>query len=436
MIPADPTWAAARAVDPVVQRYRALFALLDWSVVPERDAGRPWPGSPPHPRAAYIKALLVKLIEGKPYITELRTYLVEHPLLVLELGFRPVPDPAHPLGFDPIRTVPCDRWLRHQQQRMALPPLAALLADSVGRLLAEAPGFATTVAVDVTHLYAWVRENNPRESVPHRYDPARQPRGDPDCRLGVKARTNREERAANPATPAKEWLWGYGSGVVTAIDPTYGEAVVADWTQPFDRQDVTYFAPLYPQAVRRLGAHPPRVAADAAFDAWHVYQPWAEHGGLAAIPLNRRGHAPVPRTAAGEPICPRGLVMAPGYAFTHEDGYPARRHGCPLLRPSPTGASCNHPQFATGGCVTTVNLAPGGRLRVATDRTGDAYRALYRQRTAAERINSQAKALGLARPRVRRRAAVERLCTLTYLVINLRALQRIRAEKAANPPLC
>ncbi len=38
-----------RAHDPVVQRYRACFALLDWRQVPERDARRAWPGRPPHP---------------------------------------------------------------------------------------------------------------------------------------------------------------------------------------------------------------------------------------------------------------------------------------------------------------------------------------------------------------------------------------------------
>ena len=109
--------SASGDADPVVQRYRAFFALLDWSVVPERDPRRPWPGTPPHPAAAYVKALLVKLCEGKPFVTDLRTFLVEHPLLVLELGFRPVPlIRAAPYGFAVGRTVPGDRWLRHQQQ--------------------------------------------------------------------------------------------------------------------------------------------------------------------------------------------------------------------------------------------------------------------------------------------------------------------------------
>jgi hypothetical protein len=51
--------------DAVVQHYRSFFALLDWTHIPERALERPWPGGRPHPEAAYVKALLVKLCEQK-----------------------------------------------------------------------------------------------------------------------------------------------------------------------------------------------------------------------------------------------------------------------------------------------------------------------------------------------------------------------------------
>src|SRR4051794_11594265 len=92
--------ALMREHDPVVQRYRAFFALLDWSQIPERDETRQWPGSPPHPEVAYVKALLIKLCEHKAYISHLRSFLVDHPLLVMDLGFRLVPDPTQLYRFD------------------------------------------------------------------------------------------------------------------------------------------------------------------------------------------------------------------------------------------------------------------------------------------------------------------------------------------------
>ena len=63
-----------------------FFALLDWSQVSERDESKPWPGSQPHPDKAYVKALLVKKYEKFDYVTDLRRFLVNHPLLVLEIG--------------------------------------------------------------------------------------------------------------------------------------------------------------------------------------------------------------------------------------------------------------------------------------------------------------------------------------------------------------
>jgi hypothetical protein len=311
--------AGVLADDPVVHRYRAFFALLDWQQVPERAASRPWPGRPPHPTAAYVKAMLVKLCEGKASITQLRTFLVEHPPLVLELGFRPVPDPTQPSGFDVERTVPCARWLRHQQQTLDRAVLQALLRGTVRALLAEIPGRGTTVAVDVKHIYAWVRENNPKAGLTDRYNPDRQPRGDPQCRLGVKRRTN-QECADGAGKQRPEYVWGYGTGLVSATVPRYGDVVLAETTQPFNEHDITYYHPLYQQTVATLGFRPTNVAADAAFDAWHIYQTCAEVGGIAAIPLNTRGQPPPDRDAQGLPRCARGLSMVPTSQFDHEDG--------------------------------------------------------------------------------------------------------------------
>jgi hypothetical protein len=432
-IPPSPQRPTAPAVDPVVARYRAFFALLDWSQVPERDPQRPWPGRPPQPRAAYIKALLVKVCEHHAYITHLRTFLLEHPALVVELGFGLGADPTAPWGFDVQRTVPSARWLRHQQQHLADGVLRTLLAATVRALQAEIPELGTTVAVDVKHIYAWVQENNPKAYVAPRYDPQRQPRGDPDCRLGVKRRLNQD--GPRGPTGAKELLWGYGTGLVSATHPRYGDVVLAEWTQAFHQQDITYYHPLYAQVTTTLGRRPRNVAADAAFDAWHVYQTCAEQGGIAAIPLNLRGQPPPARDGQGHPRCPRGLPMVPTGQGRHEDGYRVQRFGCPLLVPQPTGQGCSHERFQAGrGCVRTTNLEPGGQMRARLDRQAPSYRALYRQRTSAERINSQATALGIERPKVRNGPAVRHLNTLIYIVINARALQRVRAINLARHP--
>lgn len=425
--------------DPVVRRYRAFFAHLDWTAIPAREATRPWPGPVPHPLAAYVKALLIKLCEHKEYITHLRTFLVEHPLLVLEIGFRPVGDPTQPYGFDVERTVPCDRWLRHWQQHLDNAPLQALLRGTIHALREEIPGLGETVAVDVKHIYAWVEQNNRKAYVPDRYDPTRQPAGDPDCRLGVKTSSN-QQRTAGPlkqtAQQTKEYVWGYGSGVVAATDPTHGDVVLAEYTQPFNEVDSTYYHPLYERTVATLGFRPTNVTADAAFDAWHIYETCAAPHGLAAIPLNTRGHPPPQRQPDGTPLCPTGLAMSPSYRFAHPEGYRAQEFRCPLLHPRPTGQTCAHVQFAKGpGCVKYINIEPGGLMRALLDRDSAAYKDVYRQRTSAERINAQATALGIERPKVRNERSVHTLNTLTYIVINVQALARLRRANARAPTL-
>jgi hypothetical protein len=410
-----------------------FFDLLDWRPVPERDERRAWPGGPPHPHAAYLKALLVKLCEGKRYVTDLRRFLVEHPVLVLVVGFRPVLAASQPHGFDVERTVPGERWLRHQQQHLPNAWLQALLNGTVRALLAEIPGLGVTVATDVKHIYAWVQENNPRVGLPHRFDPDRQPHGDPDCRLGVKRAHNQTEPGGKTTTH-KEYLWGYGTGLASATDPAYGDVVLAEYTQPFNETDVTYFEPVRQRTHAALGFHPTNWTADAAYDAWYVYQAAAEQGGLAAVPLNQRGQAVAQLDARGWPLCPRQLPMVPGAIYRDPDGFQARNLRCPLLFPKPTGQVCEHPQFAKGpGCKKHLNIELGGLMRLQLDRTTPTYRALYNQRTSAERINSQAKALGIERPAMRNIRSLRNLNTLTYIVINTRALERARHINARAP---
>lgn len=236
-----------------------------------------------------------------------------------------------------------------------------------------------------------------------------------------------------PRKRVKEYIWGYGSGVASVILPLYGDAILAEYTQPFNENDGTYYHPLYERTVAALGFRPRNITADAAFDDWDVYQTCAEVNGIAAIPLNAHGHALPDREADGTPRCPQGLPMIPSYQYRHTSGYRAQRFRCPLLFPHPCGQTCEHEQFLKAkGCVREITIELGGLQRVLLDRTSPTYKTLYRQRTSAERINSQAKFWGIERPKVRNIHSVRNLNTLTYIVINLRALQRAKVLNATK----
>jgi hypothetical protein len=253
--------------DPVVQDYHAFFALLDWPLVEQWQAQHSRRGRPPHPESAYLKAFLIRIREGFPSTSQLRRFLVKHPLLVIALGFHLKLDGSQPYGFDIQQTLPCDSWVREKLRTLDQELLQALLRATVRVLQAEIPGLGEVIAFDVKHIYAWVRENNPREAMRDRYCKERQPRGDPECRVGVKRSTNQEQPDGS-TKEQKEYLWGYGSGVAAAITPDYGDVVLAEYTLPFNEDDVTYYRPLYQRAVVATNQFPTHVTADAAYDYW------------------------------------------------------------------------------------------------------------------------------------------------------------------------
>jgi hypothetical protein len=285
--------------------------------------------------------------------------------------------------------------------------------------------------------------------VSDRLDKTRQPKGDRDCKLGCKRKRNQppaEEQAATPSkktgrstnfSPNDEYFWGYASGVAATKVPDWGEFALAELTLSFDQPDVAYFYPLMAHVERRLGFRPKFGAFDAAFDAFYIYAYFHsdQHDGFAAIPFCGRGGYRRTFDEQGLPLCQASLAMPLKYTFRskttlfeHERG----RYVCPLLFPDKTGQLCpvQHKQWPKGGCTTTMPTSIGARLRYQLDRESEVYKQVYKQRTATERINSQAEAMGIERPKIRNFQAIANQNTLIYVLINLRGLHRIRRKKA------
>ena len=92
------------------------------------------------------------------------------------------------------------------------------------------------------------------------------------------------------------------------------------------------------------------------------------------------------------------------------------------------------PHFLKGGCTTTLAASKGARIRHTLDRQSEEYKHLYAKRTMVERINSQAEALDIIQPKLRSGKAIANRNTLTYVLINLRALKRVRAAAKEGRP--
>ncbi len=434
---------------PTIMRCFELLSPLEWGHFPDRNLERNW-GQVTIPYAALAAAELIRLNEGLRSIGRLHTFLFEHPGFISLLGFPLQLEPGTSLGFNALASLPTARHLTYLLRRMPNAALQFLLADSVRLIQTELAALQVPpvdcVSLDTKHILAWVRENNPKAYVPDRYDKTQQPKGDPDCRLGCKRRHNRTTLPATPRcnpVPATqkvgEFYWGYSSGVVVAKVAGWGEFVIAELTQPFDQGDVTYFFPLMGQTEERLGYRPRYATFDAAFDAWYVYAHfYCENDptfGFAAVPFSEKGNYKAKQrqfAPTGEPLCAAGLAMPLKYTYIdrttciveHERG----KYVCPLQFPVPTRRTCpvRHANWKQGGCTAQMPISIGARLRYTLDRDSDLYKQVFRQRTAVERINSQAVALGIERPHLRNGAAIANQNTLIYVLINLRFLQRLR----------
>ncbi len=440
---------------PLVKRTLDLLGPLDWGHFPERNLQRHW-CQPAISYATFAGAVLVKLNEGLVSMGDMRRCLVEHPGLIPLLGFRVIHSRAHSCGFDPDASLPTQRHLTRMLRDTPNTALQFLLADSV-RLLREELRqhkieIGECISLDTKHILAWVKENNPKAYVEDRYDKTRQPAGDPDCKLGCKRRHNKKKKQPlgqeAPPTPKTnpqpgenfkfgDFYWGYGSGVVVTKVPDWGELVLAELTQSFDRADVSYFFPLMTTTEQRLGFLPRFATFDAAFDAWYVYDYFHrddDPAAFAAVPFSEKGGYKAKSrlfSPEGLPICEAGLPMPLKMTFTDRTRsiIPHARgvYACPLLFPTPSGETCpkSHKNWPKGGCTADMPTSIGARLRYTLDRDSQQYKDIYKQRTATERINSQAKALGIERPHIRNGKAIANLNTLIYVLINLRLLQRI-----------
>lgn len=421
---------------PVAQRYHRLLSGIDWNAFPERDLN-PQGRHAPTPYRPFVAACLVKLDQNKSSMGKLHTYLLEHPALMYLLDF--------PVGKAGASALPSARHFTRLLRTMPNAVCQFLLDESVRLLQAalqdDTPDFGHAIALDTKHILAWVRENNPKAFVTDRYNKANQPAGDPDCRLGCKKRHNQhgdvEWTPTHNPVPASgievgEFHWGYASGVVATKVPGRGEFVLAEFTQPFDCSDVSYFFPLLAATERRLGFRPRFGAFDAAFDAHYVYAHFHREGacwqdGFAAVPYTQRNGTARTFSPDGHPICPAGGIMRLQFQFMRRNTlyeHQCDHYVCPC-KGSASSCPIDHPKWARGGCTTRLPSGPGSRVRHQIDRQSEPYKVLYRQRTATERINALAKELGIERPHLRNQVSITNHNTLIYVLLNLRALRRI-----------
>ena len=418
--------ASSLSADPVVARWQAFFAPIDWTVLDQERWRRP--GPTPHPPSAYGKALLIKVQERLGSMPRLRQFLVEHPLLVLELGFRPVADPTQPYGFDwsgrcratagcatssSTSTPRAARCWPGRWGRCALIPSWARRWPSTSST--STPGCARTTP----------RRTSPTASTRDAADRA----AIPDCRLGVKARANQTQAGG---TGAKEYCGATARGIASRHQAGLrrrGRRRGHPALQPPGRHLVPSAStrrPAPPSATR-----PTNLAADAAFDAWHVYQPSSRRGARRHRPQPARAGAPARR---GRPpaAATRACDGSSDASLPARGRLPGAALPLPAAAAGPTGDHLSRSRFAARPGLSQADqpLKRAGRCAPPSTARTAPTGAVYRQRTSSRAHQQPGQGARASNARnVRTQAAVERLAALIGITINLRLIARTQRSQ-------
>jgi len=418
----DKSFLLEIELNEVVRKYQKIFSTFNFDVLPRRDPHKRGPKG--HPLSCYVKALLIGLEESKPS-EKLREFLLNHPHLVIFIGFVPVIDKAKRYGFDIEKTVPSGRHIRRMLRQIDNEHFKALLIDSVFKMMSLniIQSKSICVSIDIKAIFAFVKENNLNTFVKDRFNKKNIPKGDKTCRLGVKRATNKlnskkDDKKGQP-------FWGYKNGAVTVKTPL-GEFTLFDLTTTGQVNDIKFFFPLIKPLFRIFKFHIISLFADAAFDAWYVYATIKEQNGQAFVPLNTRGHdiSPSKFGPNGRHICDDNREMKNGGTwFDKGKGYYRRKDVCPILtkeaKQKGETCRCNHPKFQKGkGCIKTLNLNDPHQLRFQLDRSSKFFKDNYKNRTTSERVFSNVDNYDMKHPKVRNIHSVRNRNTLIHILIN------------------
>lgn len=412
-----------------LRMYEILFDYLNLGPLKESWAST---GRPPFSRTAILRTLIYKNLRGLATLSELVDDLSSNPSL------------ANLCGFNPQKAMPSvdrfSRFLRDIPHNV----LQAIHRKQVRTLIRLGYITGKYLSIDSTSIPVHVKENNPKRFIEDKFSKKRIPKGDPECRLGVRViKKNKpyqvrqlRQRTLYYVKQKKEnkieFFWGYKNH---AVSDALAEIPVSEITKTANVADSKLFIPLFKQTKNKLKLSCKYVLADSAHDAQYIYEfARNELKAKAFIPLN-------PRSAKGElkfskrgfRICLAGLEMMNwGIYYDRKKGYVRHKFFCPIRgskKALKTGKRCpiNHPSFLKGrGCIAYV-IESKTNPRFAINRESGYFKKIYKLRVGSERVFSRLLTVCMQNPPVRGLNAIANHCTLAHITVLAVAIAAIKS---------
>ena len=387
--------------------YQALFQHLPVLAEPRRL------GRPRVSRNALLRAFIYRALRRMSSLTDLVQALHEMPAL------------AEAVGFDPLRPLPplerFSAFLRTTDNGL----LQAVRLELLKNLLAEKILTGRSVALDSCPIASPVRENNLKTAVRDRFNKERFPKADPTARLGVLT------SYVSPPSRKTIFFWGYRNHIV--VD-TESELPLWERTEPAHRKDGPLAIPLLESLLAVLPLPIEVVGADSSYDSEAFLRFIIDH--LHAQPViaanPRHGSNPDFEVKGPVVLCPAQLEMfRRGKMTPKRTGITYQQYSCPLhynrtLQQRFLVCPVAHPKFfKQKGCNYLLRQTPSVRSQIPYG--SDAFRRMYRARTAVKRVFSRLLAIAMQDLPTRGLNSARNLCTIAHLTVLLVALTAHRS---------
>lgn len=387
--------------------YQALFQHLPVLAEP-RGLGRPRVS-----RNALLHAFIYRALRRLRSLTDTVQALQEIPAL------------AEAIGFDPLRPLPplerFSAFLRTTDNGL----LQAVRLELLKNLLADNVLTGRSIALDSCPIASPVRENNLKTAVRDRFNKERFPKADPTARLGVLT------SYVSPPSRKTIFFWGYRNHVV--VD-TETELPLWERTEPAHRKDGPLAIPLLQSLLAVLPLPIEAVCADSSYDHEAFLRFILE--GLHAQPIVAANpqHGSNPNFEVKGPvvICPAKLEMfRRGKMTPKRTGITYQQYSCPIyydrtMQQRFWVCPVAHPKFfQQKGCNYLPRQTPSVRSQIPYG--SDGFRAMYRERTAVERVFSRLLAIAMQDLPTRGLNSVRNLCTIAHITVLLVALTAHRS---------
>lgn len=396
---------------PARLAYQQLFVHL-----PRFSSSLPAPGRPAWDRHVLLRALIYRGLRGFSKLTDLVQALNENPWLVEAVGLSPL---------DPVPSVErFSAWLRTTENAT----LQTIRLELLHCLFAEGALTGHVLALDSCPILSPVRENNLKTAVRDRFNKERFPKADPTARLGVLASYARAE------TRKVIFFWGYRNHIVA---DTETELPLWERTEPADRKDGPLAIPLLQALTTAVPFPIEAVCADSSYDNEAFLRFVVEQLHAQPIVARHPRHQSNPdfRVQASVVICPADLEMfRRGKMTPRRTGITYQQYSCPIYYTRTAQqrfliCPASHPKFFDQkGCNYLLRVTP--TLRSQIPYGSEAFRRLYRERTAVERVFSRLLTVAMQDLPTRGLTSARNLCTIAHITVLLVALTAHRQGRS------